>query len=436
MNNIQFRYIPIFSGILLLSLFLYSSGYADTPLSLDGIYSVTDFGAVRNGKTDDTGAIQKAINKASEKGGRVYLPPGKYLVAGSIRVLPGVTVFGSNDAPASIGPLHGTIVLATGGRDDEEGPALFEMGSESAVHGMTIWYPEQKPEDIRPYPWTFRLQGNDNTVENITLINSYNGIVTGRPGNNVRHRIRSVYGCVLRRGLFVDFCTDIGRIDNVHFHCHHWSREETGGNWDLVYRYMYENLEAFIFGRTDWEYVTNTFVFPAKIGMRFIRTERGACNGHFTGVGCDACETAVLVEEIQYMGLLFTGGEFVSFNGKNPVEVVVSEGCRGSIRFVNCAFWGPVHHNAVLKGDAFVSFNDCYFSNRNRNVTDKFIIVAESGKLQINNCTFDALQPSIHLKSWVKHAIIRGNNGMHGVLIESEIGDRAIIRDNEPWSGK
>ena len=104
-------------------------------------------------------------------------------------------------------PLIGTILLATGGRDNEKAPALFELGSSSSVSGLTIYYPEQLVENIRPYPWTFHLQGNDNTVENVTLINSYNGIEVG-PEPNVRHRIRSVYGCVLRRGLQIDAWRD------------------------------------------------------------------------------------------------------------------------------------------------------------------------------------------------------------------------------------
>lgn len=100
------------------------------------------------------------------------------------------------------------------------------------------------------------------------MINSYNGIRIG-PENNVRHRIRSVVGCVLRRGIFVDFCTDIGRIENVQFHCRWWSAREVGGDWKPVHEYMWRNLEAFIFGRTDWEYVANTFVYPVNIGYRW-----------------------------------------------------------------------------------------------------------------------------------------------------------------------
>ena len=122
-------------------------------------------------------------------------------------------------APPWAEPLTGSVIQATGGRGSEEGPALFELDSSSLVRGVTVFYPEQKVTGIKPYPWNFRMQGNDNTVEHVTLINSYNGIQTG-PGPNCRHRIRNLSGCVLRRGIFVDSTTDIGRIENVQWHCH------------------------------------------------------------------------------------------------------------------------------------------------------------------------------------------------------------------------
>jgi hypothetical protein len=395
-----------------------------------GIHSVFSYGAVADGTTDDTAAVQKAIDAASEKGGIVELPPGRYLVAGNLEVRPGVALRGAALAPQAIAPLKGTVILATAGRDDEEAPPLFHLGHSSAVTNLTVWYPDQKPDDIHAYPWTFQLEGFDNTVENITLINSYNGIRTG-PGNNVRHRIRSVYGCVLRRGIFVDFCTDIGRVENCQFHCHWWSSPETGGAWDPVFNYMVENLEAFTFGRTDWEYVTNNFVFPAKIGWRFIETERGACNGHLTGNGADACETAVLVDAIQPMGLLITGGQFVSFTGKDPVQVRISETCNGSVRFVNCSFWGPALHNAILSGSGFTSFSDCYFSNWNEKAADNPLVIARGGRLQINSSSFATGQPAVLLEEGVQHAIIQGNNGMKGVNILDRTEGRVIAANNE-----
>lgn len=401
--------------------------------SYQGSYNATKFGVRADGKTDVTAALQKAIDMASEKGGgTVYLPPGRYLVGGSIAVKAGVTVKGSAEAPASITPLTSTVILATGGRDDESAPALFEMGNAATVAGLTVWYPDQKPRNIHPYPWTFHLAGFDTTVENVTLINSYNGIKTG-PEGHVRHRIRSVVGCVLRRGLFVDGCTDIGRVENVQWHCHWWSDPATGGEWEPVFQYMIANLEAFIFGRTDWEYATNNFVFPAKVGWHFVKTEKGACNGHFTANGADACETAVLVDEIQYMGLLFTGCQFVAFTGTDPVEVRVSETCAGNVRFTNCAFWGPAMSNAVVKGNGYVGFSDCFFSSDKKDGWP--LLKIESGRVQINNCSFTTPQTSVELGPDVKHAIVQGNNGAKGVRISDQTGGKALLFNNEPPIG-
>ena len=401
---------------------------------LEDAFSVKEFGAVADGRTDDTAAIQAAIDKAAVKGGVVYLPAGRYLVRGSLDVKPGVAVMGVHDAPVGFNAPTGTIVLPTGGRDDESGPALFEMGDSSMVRALTVWWPEQKPDDIRPYPWAVHMFGSDNTVENVTFINAYNGIRVG-PEINCRHRIRSIYGCVLRRGIFVDGTVEIGRVENCQLHGHWWSKPEFGGDWDKTSSFMYDNLETFIFGRTDWEYVMNNFIFACKVGYRFIHTDNGEFNGHLTGCGADACGTAVLVERLQKMGLLITGGEFVAFSGPDPVQVRVAECCdQGSVRFVNSAFWGMSNHVAVLRGDAYVSFSDCYFTTWKEGVIDNPLIVAEKGRVQIHNCTFDAPHPSIRLEPGIRHAIVRGNNGIAGVRVQDNTGGKTVIADNEPPS--
>lgn len=132
------------------------------------------------------------------------------------------------------------------------------------------------------------------------------------------------------------------------------------------------------------------------------------------------------------MGLLITGGQFVAFTGKDPVEVRIAETCTGSVRFVNCAFWGPALHNAVIKGDGFVSFSDCYFSSWKKDTMDKPLVVVESGRVQISNSTFATGQPSVDLGPGVKGAIIQGNNGIAGVRVADNTGGKAIIKDNEP----
>ena len=64
-----------------------------------------------------------------------------------------------------------------------------------------------------------------------------------------------------------------------------------------LFEWQLQNGEAFIFGRSDWEYVLNTFCFGYKVGYKFEQTEKGTCNGNFLGIGADACCTALEVQQ-------------------------------------------------------------------------------------------------------------------------------------------
>ena len=123
-----------------------------------------------------------------------------------------------------------------------------------------------------------------------------------------------MHGQPLRRGVLVDAIYDIGRIENVHFNPW-WSMKPRLFQWQL------QHGEAFIFGRSDWQYVFNTFCFGYNVGYKFVQTEAGVCNGNFLGIGADDCYTALVVENCAPMGLLITNGEFVSFHGPDPTMV-------------------------------------------------------------------------------------------------------------------
>ena len=398
----------------------------------ESMFNVKTFGAKADAKTDDTAAIQAAIDAASKLGGKVYLPAGQYMTRGTFNLPPGVSVEGVANAPVDTDPLKGTVLLATAGRDKEDSAPFITLQTSSSVIGLTIYYPEQKVEDIKPYPWTFKMIGNDNTIENVTLVNSYNGIRTG-PEGNIRHRIRSVVGCALRRGILIDNCTDVGRIENVQFHGSWWWWKAVEGNSLIVNKYMLENLEAFIFGKTDSEFVTNAFVFPAKIGFHFIATEKGVCYGQFSGISADWAQKCIVVDSVLSIGIVITNGMFASLSQDTPtpIQVEINKTNGGSVRFENCMFWGESIHNVVSHGSGQVSLSNCYLSSWRKTDNPTPLIVADNGKLQVIGCTFATDQPSIALQPGLKSAIIMGNNGEKGVRITNEIGDKAVIVGNE-----
>ena len=114
-------------------------------------------------------------------------------------------------------------------------------------------------------------------MENLTIVNTYNGIRVG-PGTNGRHG-SAAWWAARCGGAARGNTHEIGRVENVHWHCDFWASRAVNGNRPAVYEYMWKNLEAFTFGRTDWEYVTNTFVFPVKTGYRFIKTAAAPATG-------------------------------------------------------------------------------------------------------------------------------------------------------------
>lgn len=387
-------------------------------------------GVVGDGVADDTQAIQAALDATGKTSGQVFLPPGQYRITGSLRVPTGVTLRGSWDAPHHGAWDKGTTLAVVGGRGREDGPAAVELAESSAIQGVTMVWPEQKWDAITAYPWAIHGQGMHNDVENVTFINAYQGIKIGIPWSEL-HLIRNVFGCVLRRGVFIDTTSDIGRIENVHFNEHYWARSRypniTSGSDRPVTAYTEANLEAFIFGRTDWEYVLNTFVFGARVGYRFVHTPSGECNGQFSGIGADGCHVGVQIDAIQPIGIQVTNGEFTTFTGEPNAGVVVAPGAGGAAQFVNCNFWSNPGGVARLGGEVAVTFSDCHFSD----TAAGGAIVAQKGRLIVRGCQFAAAGVAVVLGSGVRAAIVAENTQPGGVQIRNGIGSRAQIGLNE-----
>ena len=366
--------------------------------------SVKDFGAVGDGATDDTAAFQRALDSLAEKGGTVFVPQGTYLIKTHIRVPNSVTLEGVWKIPTCWRAGSGSVLLAVEGEGSEQGPAFITLGINSTVKGLTVFYPNQKPDAIKPYPWCVACTAGENcSIVDCLLVNPYNAVDFGSNPSG-RHYIRNLYGQPLRRGIFVDKCYDIGRIENVHF-WPFWTWDEKSG----IREWLTQNGEAFIFARTDWEYVFNTFCFGYGIGYRFIASENGAANGNFLGIGADAANIAVLVEQTQPPGVLITNGEFVSFLGKEPTEVVVKETHTGVVQFSNCSFWGPAHQIARIDGTGTINFNACNFCHWDHQSKGVPAIEAFGGNVLVNGCNFMAAGKQMALRGKTQSAVVTAN---------------------------
>jgi Pectate lyase superfamily protein len=398
-------------------------------------YSVLDFGAKADGKTDDTAAFQKALDVAAQAGGGiVYAPRGNYFFAGHLDVPRAVTLKGVWESvpahnglrdPGGAKPTDdGTTFLVTENESNEDATAFITLHDDSTLKGVVLYYPNQIPAGPpAPYPYAIAMRGKNPAVLAVELLNPYNGIDASR---NERHLIRDVQGQPLRRGIFVDNIYDIGRIEDVHFNPW-WSQRPQLFHWQE------EHGEAFIFARTDWQYVFNTFCYGYKVGYKFIKTRTGVCNGNFLGIGADDCFTAVDVEDCAPFGLLISNGEFTSFHGPDPTMVRVEDSNSGSVRFVNCAFWGPCNQIAKIAGRGTVGFGDCTFVQWDRNKEGRHAIQAESGTILVSGCEFQEDKPQVELGEAVRRAVIAdniftgesriANHSKNSVIINGNVGD-------------
>ena len=451
-------------------------------------FVVTDpmFGAKAEPGFDNRAAFQAAIDAAYESGGGVvYIPAGNYEFHSTqigiksvrvrqgtsenkkdfnyeyvLRLHPGVQLRGDWAAPESNNEMVlGTILEVRVGKnapnydgsvkswwnDSQAGNALrttytsiadrfIEMNAGTGVTNLSIWYPEQNINDVKPYPWTlFQTQGNCATIEHVTLVNSYNGF---NSAPSELHYVLDSYITALNKGIEVHVCTDIGRIENVSISPEYWAKSGLPGAPTLaeLTAYTKANSVGFQMHRSDWEYISYLHISGYKTGI-WIGREPGfadAPNAQLYEVHVDNCENGLYVEDVNPYGILISNSSFGAAKGGNAVYFykdfststqfngvefsgpIVSDGSDGVISFESCLF-GKYSDYALKINNGNVLLSQCHFENADKHVylgmnmrTLKSVNSGHKQRLKINNHSNDAKIEIITDKKYAFEPIPKG----------------------------
>ena len=277
----------------------------------DIILTNAPYNADNTGNADCSGILQKAIDDLYENGGgTIFLPVGSYRLCSSINIKPFVTVNGDWQDPDK-GNDYGTLIIADVESCESTSPALFNIGGSGGAVGLTVWYPNQSVDNIKPYPYTFYIDGLGanymlHSIINCTMLNSYRGIgacVKDGEGVNNAHEmttIENVKGTCLKEGICFYNCADVDTVKTLYISGKYWS--EAGEKFnapslDKLNSYTKENLTAFLLGDLEWPEFCDIKADHCRYGIYFANGPRASFSGTFYNLELTDCVTGIYAEQ-------------------------------------------------------------------------------------------------------------------------------------------
>ena len=262
------------------------------------------------GKTDSTNGIQSALDDCSEAGGgTVFLPSGNYAISDTIYIPPFVTLRGDwNDPDAEdFDGSYGTIISVWMESEDEEIAGAFRLGGSAGAVGLTVYYPEQSIECIRPYAYTFYVDGVGanfmlQTIKNVTIINGYRGIGTSYNKAHEELQVENVKGTFLKSGLTLNNSSDVSIIENVTIHNRYW-KEASADCMNAVPEgaidgYTKQYTTGLVLSDEEWTQFNNISVDGCAVGIHIVQGARISFAGELYDVNVTNCSEGILCDNM------------------------------------------------------------------------------------------------------------------------------------------
>ena len=325
---------------------------------LNGIVSVLQFGVVGNGVTDDTIAIQAAIDSLGDAGGTIVIPNGMRCVLDSTLIVrsnvgiqgPNIYVGNptTNAGPSQYNEIGGAFLLS--------GTQTITMQGGSSLSGLLIYRKGMTFPQTTVSGWTgtaITAAGDDVSVENCMIL----GFDKAFYSNSFqRARLTSLY-MDNTNGIEIASCYDIARVSD----CHSWPFTTVAAHGSGAPAIRSGNAYTFISGG-DWNNIRNCFSYGYNRGLLI-----EDCSD-ITAIGCGFDN--VPSGHPSAIGIVVRGtsdhtkliGCQTAANGEAGVYVDVNPGSNLVVNIENLTVWGLSTHGILVdSGDAVA--NGCTFKD-------------------------------------------------------------------------
>ena len=323
--------------------------------------NVRDFGAVGDGATDDTTAIQAAINYGAANGIEIQIPSGIYKTTAPLTVtVNGTSIRGLGSIPLGTDTTGKGPIIRYYGTDK-----ALDVGVAPTVNGTNIY--NTRIENIR-------IQTDTNTLTAMRVWHSYGGYF-----NNI-----SIYGQkgFANTGLLVS-----SGIDNI------YQQIEISGNGPgsvgPTVDYLGNGLSAGLGFSNDPATTTvfrNCYFHYCRYGANL------AYQFNFENCIFEACDTGVVT-------ISFMISKFITcyWEANNTLDCSLESSATtdSAVIFDGCSFAGYARQTFFGQGSGVnkVTILNCRFSTTNASpllFNTSQAVVSATGLLLINGCSFPA----------------------------------------------